>query len=160
MLSPRIFVFILIVFAACGDSESSFPIEEQATVRDSVYATLTRYNEEISEKGVLAEFDYLDSSAEFSWVPPGYTQPIGFDSVSAMLRRNAAAFKLIQSTLDSLHVTPLDATHATYTALIKSTIVDTANTTTESQLLETGTVVLRNGRWKLLNGNTKVLSQH
>lgn len=118
---------------------------------------LDDYCKDVKAGGLLAEFKYLDSSADFYWVPPGFTSPLGYDTVSAMLRRNAPAYASVENKYEGVHVVSLVKDVASYTARVSSAVTDTAGNTSVMQLLENGVVIKRKGGWKLLCGQTSVL---
>ena len=47
--------------------------KEKALVANTIRQTLYDYVGAIKQKGLTAEFKFLDSSADFFWVPPGYS---------------------------------------------------------------------------------------
>lgn len=132
--------------------------EENLAVQKEVRQTLTHYYEDIRREGLTAEFNYLDSSADFFWVPPGYSQAINYDSVAAVLKKNAPQFALVENHLISLRMTPLSRELAAYNARLSSRMVDTAGKETSLILVETGLMIRRSGGWKLLNGQTAVVN--
>jgi hypothetical protein len=103
---------------------------------------------------LLAEFNYLDSSAEFFWVPPGHTSPLNFDSVSHILRKSAPQWKTINNRWDTLRIIPLSNELATYTGILQSSMTDTAGAELNFKMIETGVLIKRKDGWKLLHGQT------
>lgn len=129
------------------------------TVRSEVIQTLSNYSRDISNEGMAAEFSYLDSSADFFWVPPGYSSALSFDSVASILRINQKNYRKINNVFDTVSVIPLTASLAAYTARIRSSMTDQKGTLTRMMLIETGLLVKRKDGWKLLNGQTSLLSE-
>jgi hypothetical protein len=150
-------LFISLCMMACNSTDS-LTKEERQSVTDSVRATLHRYYEDIRRYGLMAEFGYLDSSAEFSWHPPGYSTSISYDSIAKIIRQNALAVREADNSWDSLHVTPLTNQLATYYGRILSVITDTSGKSDIYILIETGHVIKRADGWKLLNGKTRLVS--
>jgi hypothetical protein len=147
---------ILLSLCACGHPDN-FNAEKQQAVTDSARQTLHRYYETVKQEGLLAEFAYLDSSAEFFWVPPGYKSPLNFDSVATILRSNATKWKLIDNKWDSLRVIPLSPELASYTGILQSSMTDTAGVELTFKMIETGVLIKRTDGWKLLHGQTSML---
>lgn len=132
--------------------------EERVTIATEVSQTLHDYCKDIAVSGLTAEFNYLDNSPDFFWVPPNYSGAISFDSVSAILQQNAPLFNSINNHWDTLRVIPLSSDLATYTGQISSTMIDTAGQVTHMRLIETGMMIKRKKGWKLLCGQTGLLS--
>jgi hypothetical protein len=114
----------------------------------------TEYETAVERNGLMAEFAYIDSSADFFWVPPGYASALSYDSVRTIVTQNAAAIRSISLTWDSLRIIPLTASVAAYTGILRWRSEGFSGLKTESKLLETGIVVKRNDGWKLLGGQT------
>ncbi len=118
---------------------------------------LNAYFEDTQRNGFSAEFNYLDSTEAFFWVPPGYKQAIGYDSVKAAINSSAGRFKYVHNTWTTLRIQPLSFELASYTGNIHSVLIDTTADTTEFSLIETGMVIKRESGWKLLCGQTSIL---
>lgn len=147
---------LAIAFASCAGRPSQHAMDRQKVAAE-VRAMLTAYCDAIRQKGLLAEFAFLDSSADFYWVPPGYPATIGFDSVAAAIRRNAASLRTVDNRFDTLSVTALGDSLATYSGRLQSLITDTAGNSSVARLVETGVVIRRATGWKLLCGQTSVI---
>src|SRR5688572_31858927 len=91
---------------SCSQSET-LSETERAEIILAAKETLTNYYNDIRKEGLRAEFRYLDNSKEFFWVPPGYSSPISYDSVAAILNQNAPLFKSIDNSFDTLRIIPL-----------------------------------------------------
>lgn len=125
-------------------------------VEEEVRAMFQAYGDALRRDGLLGELPYLDTSAAFFWVPPGYAGPIGIDSVRAVLQRNAPSLQSLDPQWQDLQVNALSDTLAVYTGRLHSIAVSKEGDTTRSELLETGIVVKRADGWKLLCGQTAV----
>lgn len=148
-------LFILLV-ASCNQS-STITESEKAKIIAEVRSTLDQYYNDIRKSGLTAEFQYLDNTKEFYWTPPGYPQSISYDSVAAILSQNSSKYKLIDNSFDTLRIIPLNEEYATYTGRLRSTMTDTAGIVTTFSLVETGVLVKRKDRWKLLSGQTSIV---
>ena len=155
----RFFILSILLAAGACHSPGESNKKRLQSVTDSVRATLHRYYEDIRRNGLMAEFAYLDSSAEFSWLPPGYETSISYDSIAKIIRQNALAVREADNSWDNLRITPLTEQLASYSGGIRSVITDTSGKTDVYILIETGVVIKRADGWKLLNGMTKLLSQ-
>jgi hypothetical protein len=149
---PFLFLFII----SCG--ESSLTVAEQKVVNEDVHQTLINYCNDVKKSGLVAEFNYLDSSTDFYWIPPGYSDSISYDSVAAILKRNAPKYRSIDNTFEILEITPQTNERATYSGRLRSVTTDTSGKAMTFILIENGTMVKRESGWKLLNGKTAVIS--
>ena len=131
--------------------------DEKKEIEDTIQQVLNNSYSDIKVHGLTAEFKYLDSSNEFFWVPPGYSRPLSYDSVAAVLNRSAPALKAVENTFDTLHIIPLSRSIAIYTARIHSIVTDTQNQVTITNLVETGVLIKRPDGWKLHNGQTAII---
>ena len=155
----RNFIFIIVLFLAfisCRQ-HNHLTVDQKKVIVEEIKLMMNNYYNDIKSSGLVAEFKYLDSSKDFSWSPPGYSMSISYDSVAHILRSNAAGFKSILNTWETLEILPLSKELATYSSRINSRVTDTSGMITNTILLETGTVIKRKGGWKLLSGQTKIL---
>ena len=151
-------LFTLLTIVSCT-RPSTLSENEKATVIAEATRTLQNYYADIKKSGLTAEFDYLDQSADFFWVPPGYSAAIFYDSVAAVLRQNAPNYISINNAFDALKIIPLSKELATYTGRLHSTMIDTAGISTTFSLVETGILIKRKDGWKLLHGQTALVNQ-
>ena len=156
MILKYLAVFIAIVLLASCGNRTPLTKAEQRQVAAEVEQMLKNYSEDIKNEGLLAEFKYLDSSADFYWIPPGYSDSIAYDSVAALLKRSAPRFQSVNNVYDSLEILPISNTSAMYTATVHSTKTDTSGKTTSHKLFENAMVIKRNDGWKLLCGKTTI----
>jgi hypothetical protein len=132
-------------------------LNEKVEITKAVKQTLSDYFADIKKNGLLAEFNYLDSSKEFFWVPPGYRSYLSYDSVVSILKSNAGNYKLIDNNWTQLHINPLGRNLASYTGKITSAMTDTTGARVNIELIESGIVIRRNDQWKLLSGQTALI---
>ncbi|HEU5290509.1 MAG TPA: hypothetical protein VFU05_07710 [Cyclobacteriaceae bacterium] len=151
-----ILIATFLLVTGCAQPETLTEAEQAEIVRQ-VKATLENYYSDIRKEGLTAEFKYLDNSQEFFWVPPGYTSPISYDSVAAILKQNAQLFKSIDNSFDTLHIVPLSMYLVTYTGRLRSIMIDTSDQTSAYTMMETGVLIKRKDGWKLLSGQTSLL---
>ena len=111
----------MLLVVACKDA-TSLSERERAEVKDEVKAMLYKYCADVTARGLHAEFEYIDNSSAFSWVPPGARAPLPFDTVISMIGRNAARFRKVNNSFDTLVVTPFTTQLAAYSARIRSCI--------------------------------------
>ena len=149
-------LFTLLTIVSCTQP-STLSGNEKATIIAEATRTLQNYYADIKKSGLTAEFDYLDQSADFFWVPPGYSAAIFYDSVAAVLRQNAPNYISINNAFDALKIIPLSKELATYTGRLHSTMIDTAGIATTFSLVETGVLIKRKDGWKLLHGQTALV---
>jgi hypothetical protein len=125
--------------------------------RNEIKETFDNYYNDIRKGGLLAELKYLDSSAQFFWVPPGYLNYAGYDSIAAAIKKNAAALKSIDNRYDSLLIIPLTNDYAQFVVRTISTSIDVAGNTSKTAFIESGVMVKRKDGWKFLSGQTSIL---
>ena len=155
MASVRI-IFILYFFVSCVQP-SGINEEERQSILSSAKITLQNYFRDIRREGLLAEFRYLDSTADFFWVPPGYSSAISYDSVHTLLTKASPMYKAVDNSWQAINIFPLSKELASYTGKIHSKMTDISGNTIEMHLVETGLLVKKKDGWKLLCGQTTKL---
>lgn len=149
----RYFIVLLpALFLACGIETDN--TKGNSDVRTEVRAMFDAYHHTIAEEGLTGEFPFLDDSPDFFWVPPGYQTALSYDSVRAILERNAHAYANVQFHWDTLDIFPLAPHIASYTGIVGGTMTDTSGMTTQVGVIETGVVIKRSDGWKLLCGQS------
>jgi hypothetical protein len=148
----------IIILAGCKGEQSKLSTDEALKVESEVRQLFDHYFEAVRRDGLTAEFQYLDHASDFFWVPPGYHNPISYDSVAAVLILNAPRFVSVETTFDTLRIIPLTAALAAYNAKLRSVMKDTAGNISSVNLIETGVVIKRKDGWKLLSGQTSLLN--
>ena len=144
---------IIFIFLACHRGDHVWN-EESNRVAVEVRKTLNDYVRDVNAYGPMAELKYLDSSAIFSWHPPGYNGPISYDSVKTILIENSITG--IRSTIsyDSLSIFPETKDKAKYTGKIM--VITNRDTLHFS---EEGNWIKREDGWKLVSGKTVISPQ-
>jgi len=148
---------ILLFVVGCAKPEKRLTQHEQETIIAEVTSTLNEYHDNIRMNGLLGEFKYLDSSASFSWHPPGFSTPISYDSVASIIRANALLFSSIDNHWDSLTVRPLSEVEVEYDGIITSAVFDTSGKFSTFRLRESGLMVKSADGWKLRSGKTDLI---
>lgn len=143
----------MMIVAACKN-DRTIKEEDLTQVQTEVEKTLQQYHADIEREGILAELNYLDSSAEFSWFAPGYSGPIGYDSVVSILKMMAPAYAKVDHTWDSLTVIPESIDRARYIGYVTSVMTDTMGLPRQYRFKEDGIIVRRESGWRLLTGKT------
>ena len=115
------------------------------------------YHTAIKENGLKAEFDFLDNSSDFFWVPPGYNSSQSYEQVKKVLIENDKAVISIEFKFDTIQVLPLSDSIANYTGIVSGKMVDTAKIISTFKIIESGTLIKRKSDWKLLNGQSRNL---
>jgi hypothetical protein len=150
------FLPVFLLFLSCNN-QSNKSNGDTTSVRNEIKSTIDSYYSDIRKEGMLAGLKYMDSSSQFFWVPPGYLNYTGYDSIAAAIRRNAASFKSISNRYDSLLVIPLTDRYANFVMRTISTTVGAAGDTSRTAFIESGVMVKKDDRWKFLSGQTSVL---
>ena len=147
------------LFVACKNPGEQLSAEDKKTISATITNTLNDYYKAIKDRGLIAEFNYLDSSADFYWQPPGYESPVSYDSVSAFLQKTAPVLLSVDNSWQQLSVHPLTKELASYSGRIKSAITEMSGKQSITYLLETGIVIKRKDGWKLLSGQTSIINK-
>ena len=145
------------LFGSCKQPDTTWTENDVTFVRDQVDSTLRQYHADIERGGLLAEIKYLDSTEQFSWFAPGYSGPIGYDSVVTIVRVMAPLFPKIDHTWDSLVIAPVSYREATYLGLVTSLMTDTTGYTDTVRFREEGRVIKYGEHWKLSTGKTEII---
>ena len=146
--------FILVISCQQANKSSS---DVDPNIAQQVKRTLDEISNAVKTHGVTAEFKWMDSSANFFWIPPGFNSPLSYDSVAKIMRSNAGLFKQVEEKWDLLEIHALSNDHAVFTGRILSKTTDTANRVQEHQLVETGIMVRKEDGWKLHCGHTSLI---
>ena len=131
--------------------------KEKQLIINEVTEMFNNYHNAIRNDGLIAEFNYLDQSPDFFWVPPGYNSALSYDSVRGILETNAKSFRSIVFAWDTLQVFPLTKAIANYSGIVAGSMVDTSGVISRLLLIESGTVIKRVDGWKILSGQTALL---
>lgn len=156
MKKITIYISLIISVLACN-KENEFNELRQDQVKAEVRQMLENYFEAIRASGLTAEYEYLDQSTQFFWVPPGFESAISFDSVKTILDSNAKMIKSIEFKWDTLHILPLSENIANYTGIISGRTVSVQDSVTMIRMIETGTVIRNKSKWKILSGQSRNL---
>ncbi|MEZ4919480.1 MAG: nuclear transport factor 2 family protein [Saprospiraceae bacterium] len=135
------------------------PAFNQSEVEQEVRNMLKSYHQAMETNGLEAEFDFLDNSDDFFWVPPGYTSTLTYDSVRTILKQTAPAIDSISLSWETLSIYPLSRDLASYSGIVSGTMRDTSGNINAMHLIESGTCIRRADGWKLLNGQSAVLPE-
>ena len=153
----RNFCTLLICFFILSCNQSNHSSGKNDDVRNEIKTTFDNYYNDIRKQGLLAELKYLDSSAQFFWVPPGYLNYAGYNSIAAAIKENAATLKSIDNRYDSLLIVPLTDNYAQFAVRTISTAVTATGDSSRTAFIESGVMVKRKGGWKFLSGKTSIL---
>jgi hypothetical protein len=151
--------FLLMAAGACRPRELFLSKDEKENLAEIIRETLNDYHRDVKERGLTAEFKYLDSSDDFFWVPPGYTTAISYDSVANLLKQVAPLLKSVHNSWDTLTIIPLSTGLAMYTGRLHSITTNASGKRFESVLIETGVLIKRKDGWKLLSGQTSIIEK-
>ncbi len=150
------FSLLILAFACSHEEKPKLTEEEKTTIVMDVKEVLNNYNADVKAGGLTAEFKYLDNSKDFQWTPPGYQEPISYDSCVSMMKNAAGTYKEIDNSFESLTIDALAADTAFYSGKVKSTVTDTAGTAVTVYMNEKGKLIKRKDGWKLLTGETSI----
>lgn len=154
----KVLIFTVLLISISCKKTSPLSQAERSRVIDEVNSMLTSYHQDILKDGLQAEFKYLDSSKDFFWIPPGYHSALSYDSVKNILINNDRMFKQFDFSFDQVDIKPLTNYIANYSGIVNSHTIDSAGVDANLKILESGTLIKRNGAWKFLNGQSRLLS--
>ncbi len=152
-----IFATINITLVACVPTIPDPDALEKAAFE--ARTMLQDYQAAVREGGLLAEFEFLDSSKDFFWIPPGATAAKDFATVKAEITANAKGLDSISCEWTSLEIHPLTVQIMTYAGKMTAFSISEAGDTSSAKLIESGTLVRRANGWKLLSGQTSVVAE-
>lgn len=148
------FLIILVVLGCNKEQSKEF---DKAQIITEIETMFQNYHQAIKENGLPAEFDYLDTSEDFFWVPPGYKSAIKYDSIKAILIENNKSIQSVSFEFETLEVFPLSKKIANYSGIVKGKMTDTSQVTSFFKIIESGTLIKHADGWKLLNGQSRNL---
>lgn len=151
MSSALLFMSMLLV--ACEPTVPAPDAMEKAVIE--ARTMLFDYQSAVRENGLLAEFEFLDSSSDFFWIPPGANTAMDYAAVRKAVIENAKDLDTVSNEWRQLVIHPLSHDIATFAGKLSSFTISRGDTSIAT-LLESGTVVRRAGGWRLLSGQTSV----
>lgn len=151
-------VLLISLHLSCSRA-TEYQSSQDAVIKSEVEIMFKNYHMSIAEKGLTAEFDFLDNSDDFFWVPPGYQSALSYDSVHTILTQNALVFKQVNFEWDTLRINPLHKNLASFTGIVSGTMETHSGEITSMKIIESGTVIKRKDGWKLLNGQSALLDE-
>ena len=158
----RYYTMILIatqlVMYGCNHTATLSEQERQLVISEAS-SMLKQYHDAVEVGGLTAEFEYLDQSEEFFWVPPGYHEALNYDSVRSILEQNSKAIEKVSFSWERLTVLPLSDEIASYNGIVVGNMTDTTGQQSDVRIIESGVVIKRSSGWKLLSGQSAVLPQ-
>lgn len=151
------FLIVSMLFFSCESTRKGLTEAEIIQLHQEASKMLADYFSDIGDGGLLAEFEHLDSSDQFYWVPPGYNSALDYDSVRKVLIRNAPMWETIEFEWDTLTIIPLSHEYINYSGTISTRMVDTAGSVFTSKMLETGILIRRTEGWKIFAGQSRLV---
>ena len=100
-------LLILSLAMACSPQSESQNFDKEAVAAD-INRMFDAYHEALNTEGILAEFDYLDTSEDFFWVPPGYSSALTYDSIKTIITQNDILLDSVHFEWESLKVNPME----------------------------------------------------
>ena len=156
MKYSKLYSFLIIILVLGCKKERTKKLDKTQIVSE-IEIMFNDYHEAIKQNGLPAEFDYLDNSNDFFWIPPGYKSTVKYDSIKAILIENNKSIQSISFEFETLEIFPLTPEIANYSGIVKGEMLDTSNVTSNFKIIESGTLIKRADGWKLLNGQSRNL---
>lgn len=150
-----ILVTSILIFACCCQQKQ--PFDKQKTAKE-VKEFLNEYLETIREEGLAAEFNYLDTTDRFFWVPPGFNQYIEIDSVKRVVLARADFYQKVDNRWEYLKIDVLTNDHVFYTGKLDCNWIDSTGLSTKYKMLETGLVIRTVNGWKITGGQSTMVN--
>jgi hypothetical protein len=144
-----------LIMGSCGQKKAEDQVD-LTSIETEVRQVLEEYFKDMKAEGLSSEFRYLDESDDFFWVPPGYASALTYDSVKTIITQMSDMFTLVDNQWVTLQVNPLNHELAAYTGQVHSIMTDTAGTSSEHDMLETGVMIKREDGWKILCGQSRM----
>ncbi|MFK5973208.1 MAG: hypothetical protein QM485_07995 [Flavobacteriaceae bacterium] len=132
----------LFLAISCDEIQESKEIDKDR-ITTEVKNMLFDYHKAIAKDGLTAEFNYLDQSSDFFWVPPGYRIALNYDSVQNILQQNAKLFRSIELQWNALQIYPLSNKIASYSGIVVGRMIDTSGIESKVFMIESGTLIKR-----------------
>lgn len=145
------------IFSSCEPTITN-PKENKKSDTKEIRDFLHAFHTAVNQYGLKAEFNYLDSTDDFYWIPPGYSKALNYDSFKSILNLSDEGIRQVNFEWDQLNVQLLTENIASFNGVVKGTITDTSNITINVHQIESGTLIKRKNGWKLLNGQSSALS--
>lgn len=159
MTSIRLYFLISLLFLFSCHQPSDLTPDEKIRITGEIRQTLNNYFDDIRKSGLSAEFKYLDSSENFFWVPPGYSESQSYAIIAKAIRENTLKFKSVDNSFEKLVIHPLSKDLASYSGQINSILTDTSGQIIRFSLVESGVLIKRVDGWKLQSGQTSVVGE-
>jgi SnoaL-like domain len=157
-MTRKILILFAMLLGSCDQQKPLNSVEKDEIIKE-VRQTLNNYYDDIRKSGLSAEFNYLDNSSDFFWVPPKYPECLSYDSVVSILKQSAPKYKYIDNKVDFMRINPLNKELAVYTCQLHSVMTDTSGNVLTYSMIETGVLIKRKDGWKLLSGQTSILDK-
>ena len=92
--------YLILITIVLGCEQKSNTLNKEK-VTSEILNMFDNYHDAIKAGGLEAEFNYLDKSSDFFWVPPGYESALSYDSVQSILISNSKLINTIEFSFDT-----------------------------------------------------------
>ena len=133
--------------------------ESKKAITLEIKQMFDNFHNDITKNGLTSEFKYLDTSPDFFWVPPGYTETLDYDTIKKILTDNSKDINFIEFSWEKINIYPLTKNIATYSGVVKCVQVDVNNNPMTFKLIESGTLIKRKDGWKFLSGQSRSFNE-
>ena len=146
-------ITLIICVSACQTTQEK---PDYSRIKKESEDMLKAFHEAVNASGIIAEFDFLDSSSSFYWTPPGYSYAIEYDSIKTILLETHNTLLSAHFKWDTLDVFPLTETYSNYRGVVSCQMTGADSSEQSFKVLESGTLVKRADGWKFLSGQSRV----
>ena len=146
-------ITLLLNVSACQNEKEATDFNK---IAEETKDMLIAFHDSVNTSGLMAEFDFLDSTEAFYWTPPGYSYAIAYDSIRSILIQSANDLHKVHFEWDTLDIHPLSNDYCNYTGVVHCVMWSDDTSKQEFKVLESGTLVKRNDGWKFLSGQSRV----
>ena len=144
--------------SGCSGPGPLTDIEKEEVIME-VDDMFDHYFADIRKDGLTAEFRYLDSTANFFWIPPGFNSALSYDAVRTIIEAKADDLHFVDYRFETLKIFPLSRNVASYSGIVTGTMTDTSRTVADVNMIESGVLVKRRDGWQLIGGQSANLVQ-
>ncbi len=145
---------IIILGSNCQVRSNGASTFDKIVIDREVRKMFDDYHQAIRDQGLLGEFNFLDTSDDFFWVPPSYETALNYDSVFSIINQSAAGYLEVRFHWDTLQIFTLTPELANFSGIVSGYLLDTAGRKSVVRIIESGTTIKRLDGWKLLSGQS------
>lgn len=153
----RIIICSILIIGISSCKSESNESNHVKTSEDDLITFLNTYHDAMNQYGLKTEFEFIDSTSHFFWIPPGYASALSFDSVKKVLIQTDETIRSIRLKWKNLKIESQESNWANFHGVVEGQIVDTSGLIIIINQIESGVLIKRKDGWKILSGQTTAL---